>query len=58
MSYIAPVKDMLFCMRELAALEKIAQMPGLEEAGLETVRKARCNGFSTDRSLRGSCKRG
>ena len=37
MSYIAPVKDMLFCMRELAALEKIAQMPGLEEAGLETA---------------------
>ena len=37
MSYIAPVKDMLFCMRELAALEKIAQLPGLEEAGLETA---------------------
>ncbi len=37
MSYIAPVKDMLFCMRELAALERIAQMPGFEDAGLETA---------------------
>ncbi len=37
MSYIAPIKDMLFCMRELAALERIAQMPGFEDAGLETA---------------------
>ncbi len=37
MSYIAPVKDMLFCMRELAALERIAQLPGFEDAGLETA---------------------
>ena len=27
MSYVAPVKDMLFCMKELAGLEAIAAMP-------------------------------
>jgi len=37
MSYVAPVKDMLFCMKELADLEAVAQLPGLEEAGLETA---------------------
>ncbi len=37
MSYIAPVKDMLFCMKELAGLEDVARLPGFEEAGLETA---------------------
>ena len=37
MTYRAPVKDMLFCMKELAGLESIAQMPGFEDAGLETA---------------------
>ena len=37
MSYVAPVKDMLFCMKELADLEAVAQLPGFEEAGLETA---------------------
>ena len=37
MTYAAPVKDMLFCMRELADLERIAQLPGFEDAGLETA---------------------
>ena len=37
MSYRAPVKDMLFCMRELAGLERVAALPGFEEAGLETA---------------------
>jgi len=37
MSYVAPVKDMLFCMKELADLEAIARLPGLEEAGLDTA---------------------
>ena len=37
MSYVAPVKDMLFCMQELAGLEAVAQLPGFEEAGLETA---------------------
>ena len=37
MSYTAPVKDMLFCMKELADLEAIARLPGFEDAGLETA---------------------
>jgi len=37
MSYVAPVKDMLFCMKELADLEAVAQLPGFEEAGYETA---------------------
>lgn len=37
MSYVAPVKDMLFCMQELAGLEAVAQLPGFEEAGPETA---------------------
>ena len=37
MSYTAPVNDMLFCMRELAGLARIAQLPGFEDAGLETA---------------------
>jgi len=37
MSYQAPVKDMLFCMQQLAALDRIAELPGFEDAGLETA---------------------
>ncbi len=37
MTYRAPVKDMLFCMHELAGLEEVAQLPGFEDAGLETA---------------------
>ncbi len=37
MSYVAPVKDMLFNIRHLAQIEQIAQMPGFEEAGFETA---------------------
>ena len=37
MSYTAPLKDMLFDIEHLAGLERIAQMPGFEEAGLETA---------------------
>jgi len=37
MSYRAPIKDMLFCMKELAGLEQVAQLPGFEDAGLETA---------------------
>ena len=37
MSYRAPVTDMLFCMKELAGLEQIAQLPGFEDAGVETA---------------------
>ena len=37
MSYVAPVKDMLFNIEHLARIDKIAQLPGLEDAGLETA---------------------
>ncbi|MFA9286880.1 acyl-CoA dehydrogenase [Comamonas sp. SY3] len=37
MSYKAPVKDMLFAMEHLARIDQVAQIPGFEEAGLETA---------------------
>ncbi|URI08875.1 acyl-CoA dehydrogenase [Aquincola tertiaricarbonis] len=37
MTYRAPVRDMLFCMQELANLEAVSQLPGFEEAGLDTA---------------------
>ena len=37
MTYTAPVKDMLFDMEHLAGLEQIAQIPGFEDAGVETA---------------------
>jgi 3-(methylthio)propanoyl-CoA dehydrogenase len=37
MSYKAPLKDMLFDIRYLGNIEQLAQIPGFEEAGLETV---------------------
>jgi 3-(methylthio)propanoyl-CoA dehydrogenase len=37
MTYRAPVKDMLFDIRHLGGIEQIAQLPGFEEAGLETA---------------------
>lgn len=37
MSYIAPVKDMLFDIEHLARIGEIAKLPGFEEAGLETA---------------------
>ncbi|HUG26498.1 acyl-CoA dehydrogenase [Piscinibacter sp.] len=37
MTYRAPVKDMLFCMKELAGLEDVAKLPGFEDAGLDTA---------------------
>ena len=37
MSYVAPVKDMLFCMEALADLPAVAAMPGFEDAGLDTA---------------------
>ena len=37
MSYIAPVKDMLFAMNELAGLQEIATLPGNEEASPDLV---------------------
>ncbi len=37
MSYAAPVKDMLFCMKELAGLEALSRLPCFEDAGLDTA---------------------
>jgi hypothetical protein len=37
MTYRAPLKDMLFAIRELADIEAVAAMPGHEEAGFETA---------------------
>ena len=37
MSYLAPVKDLLFCMTELAGLARTATLPGFEDASLDTA---------------------
>jgi len=37
MSYNAPVKDMLFVLKELAGIDTVAQLPGFEEAGYDTA---------------------
>src|SRR3954470_13840920 len=37
MTYHAPLKDMLFDIEHLADIQQIAQLPGFEEAGLETA---------------------
>jgi hypothetical protein len=37
MSYVAPVKDMLFNIQHLAKIDQIAQIPGFEDAGLDTA---------------------
>jgi alkylation response protein AidB-like acyl-CoA dehydrogenase len=36
-TYQAPVKDLLFCMTELAGLDRVAMLPGFEEAGVDTA---------------------
>ena len=37
MSYVAPLKDMLFNIEHLARIDQVAQLPGFEDAGLETA---------------------
>ena len=37
MSYVAPIKDMLFVINELAGLSQVNALPGFEDATLETV---------------------
>jgi 3-(methylthio)propanoyl-CoA dehydrogenase len=37
MTYRAPVKDMLFVMKELAGIEAVAALPGHEDAGYDTA---------------------
>ncbi len=36
-SYVAPLKDMMFVLTELAALDKVAALPGYEEATTDVV---------------------
>jgi alkylation response protein AidB-like acyl-CoA dehydrogenase len=37
MTYLAPVKDMLFNIEHLARIDQIAQLPGFEDADLDTA---------------------
>jgi 3-(methylthio)propanoyl-CoA dehydrogenase len=37
MSYVAPLKDMLFDIAHLARIDQVATLPGFEDAGLETA---------------------
>jgi len=37
MSYVAPVKDMMFVVKHLAGLDEVAKLPGCEDATTETV---------------------
>ena len=37
MTYRAPIKDMLFAMKELAGIDRVAQLPGFEDAGYDTA---------------------
>ena len=37
MSYTAPVKDMLFAIEHLAGIAQVAQLPGFEDADLDTA---------------------
>ena len=50
MSYTAPIKDMLFDIEHLANIAQVSQMPGLEEAGLETAQAVleECARFNQD----------
>ena len=50
MSYTAPIKDILFDIEHLANIAQVAQMPGFEEAGLETAQAVleECARFNQD----------
>ena len=37
MSYSVPLKDMLFTLEHVAGIGAVAQLPGLEEAGIDTA---------------------
>jgi alkylation response protein AidB-like acyl-CoA dehydrogenase len=37
MSFRAPVKDLMFCMQELAGLDEVCRLPGYEDAGADTA---------------------
>ncbi len=50
MTYLAPVKDMMFVLEHLADLSQVAKLPGLEDAGLETAQAVleECAKFNQD----------
>jgi hypothetical protein len=37
MSYVAPTKDILFCIKELAQIDEVAKIPAFAEAGFDTA---------------------
>src|SRR5690606_24560189 len=37
MSYVAPLKDMLFVIRRLAGIDEVASLPGFGDAGYDTA---------------------
>ena len=50
MTYRAPVKDMLFVMKELAGIDELAKLPAFEDAGLDTAQAVleECARFNED----------
>ena len=50
MSYIAPIKDMLFDIEHLGKLAQIAKLPGFDDAGLDTAQAVleECARFNQD----------
>ena len=50
MSYLAPLKDMLFGIQHLARIDQVAQMPGFEDAGFDTAQAVleECAKFNQD----------
>ena len=50
MSYIAPIKDMMFCLEHLAGLDMLVKLPGHEEATPDTARAVlqECARFTED----------
>jgi 3-(methylthio)propanoyl-CoA dehydrogenase len=50
MTYLAPVKDMMFVLEHLADLSQVAALPGFEDAGLETAQAVleECAKFNQD----------
>jgi 3-(methylthio)propanoyl-CoA dehydrogenase len=50
MTYRAPVKDMLFVMKELAGIDELTKIPAFEDAGIDTARAVleECAKFNED----------
>src|ERR1700751_1654756 len=50
MTYRAPVKDMLFVMKELAGIEELSKLPAFADAGFDTAQAVleECAKFNED----------